>query len=311
MSAVRDPQPLTDSAQAGGRAGDRPAGVRNAMTVDVEDYYQVSAFEAHIPRAEWDAWPQRVERNTERFLALFDAAGVTATFFTLGWVAERYPALVRRIVAAGHELASHGFDHVKANTQSKAQFRADVLRTKALLEDTGGVSVIGYRAASFSIGPENLWALAELQDAGFTYSSSIYPIRHDHYGMPEAPRGPFRPDGAPGIVEIPVTTARYLNRNWPAGGGGYFRLYPYRLSRALIRAINQREGRAAVFYTHPWEIDPEQPRPAGLGAMTRFRHYVNQGRLAARLERLLQDFRWGPMREVFAEAIAPSAPRHE
>ncbi len=289
---------------------DAAAGIRNAMTVDVEDYFQVSAFERSVPRADWDKWPQRVERNTGAFLDLFAEGGAKATFFTLGWVAERYPTLIRRIVDEGHELACHGFEHIRATTQTPAEFRADIERTRAVLEDAGGVPVTGYRAASFSIGAGNLWAFSELEQAGFVYSSSVYPIRHDHYGMPDAPRGPFRPESAPGIVEIPITTVRRLGRNWPAGGGGYFRLFPYGLSRRMIRDVNLGEGRPAIFYTHPWEIDPEQPRPPGLSAMTRFRHYVNQGQLADRVRALLRDFRWGTMREVFADDINTKSDAH-
>lgn len=271
----------------------------NAMTVDVEDYFQVSAFERHIARTDWERWPVRVEGNTERILALFDAAGVKATFFTLGWVAERFPALTRRIVAAGHELACHGMDHVRVTEQDPAAFRADIRRAKALLEDVAGVAVRGYRAASYSIGRDNLWALRELADAGFAYSSSIYPIAHDLYGMPEASRFPFRPDNAPELLEIPISTARFAGRNWPAGGGGYFRFLPYALSRRFIRQVNEQDGQPTVFYFHPWEIDTGQPRPEHLPLKTRLRHYLNQDRMEARLSRLLRDFRWDRMDNVF------------
>ncbi len=275
----------------------------NALSVDVEDYFQVSAFEPHIPRSDWDRWPQRVQANTERVLALFDEAGVKATFFTLGWVAERYPGLIRAIVAAGHELACHGYDHRRVTDQTPEAFRADVRRAKGVLEDVGGVPVFGYRAASYSIGRDNLWALEILQETGFRYSSSIYPVRHDLYGMPEAPRFAFRPDNAPALLEIPVTTVRLGGRNWPCGGGGFFRLYPYALTRWALRRINA-EGQAAIFYFHPWEIDPDQPRPAGLGWKTRLRHYLNLGRMESRLRRLLQDFAWDTVANVFL----PSTP---
>ncbi|BCX89812.1 hypothetical protein MIN45_P2185 [Methylomarinovum tepidoasis] len=275
----------------------------NAMSVDVEDYFQVSAFEPHIDRRDWDRWPHRVQANTERVLALFDETGVKATFFTLGWVAERYPGLIREIVAAGHELACHGYDHRRATEQTSEAFREDVTRAKKLLEDTGGVAVIGYRAASYSIGRDNLWALEVLQQVGFRYSSSIYPVKHDLYGMPEAPRFAFRPEVAPQLLEIPITTRDFLGRRWPCGGGGFFRLYPYAFSRWQLRQVN-REGQPAIFYFHPWEIDPGQPRPKGLGLKTRVRHYLNLGRMEARLRRLLRDFAWNTVANVFLNRTA-------
>ncbi|MBI2381945.1 MAG: DUF3473 domain-containing protein [Gammaproteobacteria bacterium] len=277
------------------------------MSVDVEDYFQVSAFEGHIAREDWGRWPIHVERNTDRILALFAEAGVHATFFTLGWVAERFPQLVRRIVDSGHELACHGMSHVRVTEQDPATFGADIRAAKSLLEDVGGVAVTGYRAASYSIGRDNLWALRELADAGFLYSSSIYPIAHDLYGMPEASRFPFRPDNAPELLEIPISTARLAARNWPAGGGGYFRFLPYALSRHFIRRINEQEDQATVFYFHPWEIDTAQPRPLGLPLKTRVRHYLNQGRMESRLRRLLKDFRWGRMDEVFLAKPLPTS----
>ena len=280
----------------------------NAMTVDVEDYFQVSAFESHISRQHWEHLPRRVEHNTHRILDLFAAHQVQATFFTLGWVAERHPALIGRIVADGHELASHGYSHVRATRQTPAEFRDDVIRTKALLEDLGSVAVRGYRAASYSIGAGNLWALAELEQAGYHYSSSIYPIRHDLYGMPEAPRFAFRPDNAPALLEVPVTTVTLLGRTLPCGGGGYFRLWPYALSRWALRRVNHRDGQSGVFYFHPWEIDPGQPRQPGLGLKTRVRHYLNLHRMERRLGSLLRDFRWDRMDRVFlAKAEANDA----
>lgn len=269
------------------------------MTVDVEDYFQVSAFEGHIDRAQWDTLSCRVEVNTDRILALFDAAGVKATFFTLGWVAERYPALIRRIVEGGHELASHGYAHVRVTQQQPAEFRADVEKTKYLLEDIGGVEVRGYRAASYSIGAGNLWALDELGEAGYRYSSSIYPVRHDLYGMPEAPRFAFRPRGEASILEVPITTLRVGGKNLPCGGGGFFRLYPYAVSRWALRRINDGEGQSGMFYFHPWEIDPAQPRQTGLDLKTRTRHYLNLGRMESRLQALLGDFAWDRMDRVF------------
>jgi polysaccharide deacetylase family protein (PEP-CTERM system associated) len=275
------------------------ADVVNAMTCDVEDYFQVSAFAPYIAR---DSWPQRecrVEANMERILALFERHGVKATFFTLGWIAERYPQVVRRIVAGGHELASHGYGHLRASDQNRAEFDNDIRSSKALLEDIGGVPVTGYRAPSFSIGHGNLWALDALREAGYRYSSSIYPVVHDHYGMPDAPRFAFYPNGPDGLLEVPITTVRMGSRNLPAGGGGYFRLMPYALSRWLLQRVNREDGQSALFYFHPWELDPGQPRPAGLDAKSRFRHYINIGRMERRLARLARDFKWGRMDQVF------------
>lgn len=275
------------------------AGPVNAMTVDVEDYFQVSAFESYIPRERWDQLPQRVERNTHRILDLFAAQGVKATFFTLGWVAERHSALIQRIVAEGHELASHGYAHIRVTQQTPAQFREDVTRTKTLLEDLGGVAVQGYRAASYSIGASNLWALAELEQAGYRYSSSIYPIRHDLYGMPEAPRFAFRPVNAPTLWEVPITTVIVFGQTLPCGGGGFFRLWPYALSRWALRRVNQADQQSGIFYFHPWEIDPDQPRQPGINFKTRLRHYLNLSRMERRLQALLRDFRWDRMDRVF------------
>lgn len=269
----------------------------NAMTVDVEDYFQVSAFERFIGRDEWDTRECRVEANVDRILKLFDRHGVRATFFTLGWVAQRYPEMVRRIVAQGHELASHGWSHVRVTQQNSDEFREDVVRTKAFLEDVSGQEIMGYRAASYSIGATNLWALGVLQDTGHRYSSSIYPIKHDLYGMPEAPRFAFQPlDGD--FYEFPVTTVRMGGRNLPCGGGGWFRLVPYAGMRWAMRRVNRVDKESAIFYFHPWEIDPGQPRQDGLDAKTRFRHYLNLERMQPRLDRLLGDFEWGRMDEV-------------
>lgn len=273
--------------------------IRNAMSIDVEDYFQVSAFAPHISPADWDALPCRVERNMQRILAMLADADVRATFFVLGWIAERHPQLVRDIVAGGHELASHGCNHLRASEQSPESFMDDITRSKRLLEDLGGVEVIGYRAPSFSIGAGNLWALDSLQQAGYRYSSSIYPIRHDHYGMPDAPRFKFHPREPGGLIELPVTTAQLFGRNLPASGGGYFRLLPYAVSRWLMRRVNRMDGQPCIFYCHPWEFDPDQPRQPGLGIKTRFRHYVNLHRTEPRFRALLHDFDWGRMDEVF------------
>ena len=271
--------------------------ITNALTIDVEDYFQVSAFAPYIARADWERRECRVERNVERILALLDEHDTEATFFTLGWIAERYPQLVRRIAEQGHEVASHGYGHERASDLSPDAFRADVERAKAVLEDLTGSAVAGYRAPSFSIGPGNMWALDTLAQAGYRYSSSIYPIRHDHYGMPDAPR--FMHQATPELIEIPITTLRLFNRNLPSSGGGYFRLLPYALSRWMLRQVNRVDGEAAVFYFHPWEIDPGQPRIAGIDAKTRFRHYLNIHRMERRLQQLLGDFKWGRMDRLF------------
>jgi polysaccharide deacetylase family protein (PEP-CTERM system associated) len=288
-----------------------PQPVVNAMTVDVEDWFQVQAFAGTIARADWDTLPRRVEANTDRILEMFAAAGVRATFFTLGWVAERHPALVRRIVAAGHELASHGHGHELVHAIGPERFRADLSRARAALEDAGGVRVIGYRAPTFSIGPASApWAHAILAETGHAYSSSVFPVRHDLYGAPDAPRGPHRPD-ASGVVELPMTTVRVGGRSLPCAGGGWFRLFPYALFRQGLRRVNAAERRPGIFYFHPWEIDPAQPRVAEAPALSRFRHYTGMASMAARVGRLLKDFAWGRMDEVFAPEISGEiAARH-
>jgi polysaccharide deacetylase family protein (PEP-CTERM system associated) len=278
----------------------------NAMTVDVEDYFQVQAFANCIDRSDWDAFPRRVDLNTNRILEQFDAAGVKATFFTLGWVAQRFPCLIRRIVADGHELASHGWDHTRVDLQDPETFRADVRRTKALLEDTGGVPVIGYRAATFSIGVRSMWAFPILQQEGYGYSSSINPIRHDLYGVPDAPRVPFRPD-PDGVVELPMTTVRLMGRNWPCSGGGYFRLLPTALYRAGLERVNRHERRPGIFYFHPWEIEPDQPRIPNVSWKSRLRHYTNLSRMRADLDGLLRDFAWDRMDRVYAPVLAETS----
>jgi len=277
--------------------------ITNALTIDVEDYFQVSAFAPYISRNDWENRECRVERNIDCILALLDRHQTKATFFTLGWIAERYPELVRRIVAGGHELASHGYGHERASEQTPEAFHADINLARLMLEDLGGVPVRGYRAPSFSIGASNPWAHDCLLQAGYAYSSSVYPIKHDHYGMPDAPRFAFKV--REGLLEIPVTTAHLLGKNLPASGGGYFRLMPYVLSRWLIQQVNQRDQQSAIFYFHPWEVDPQQPRIPGINAKTRFRHYLNLQRMEARLDRLLSDFRWGRMDEVFRAHLAP------
>jgi len=276
--------------------------LRNAMTVDVEDYFQVSAFERHISRQDWDGIKPRVYENTAKILDLFGQYQIRATFFTLGWVAERYPDLIKRMVAEGHEVASHGFEHVRVTEQTPEQFKSDVTKTKMLLEDIAGCPVSGYRAASYSIGAKNLWALPILEEAGYRYSSSIYPVKHDLYGMPDAPRVAFKPENTADLLEIPITTIRCFGRNMPCGGGGFFRLYPYVLSKWAYRYINSVEKQPGIFYFHPWEIDPDQPVQANLPAKTRFRHYLNLNKMENRLRRLLNDFSWDTMQHVFLKS---------
>lgn len=273
------------------------------MTVDVEDYFQVQAFAGCIDRANWDSMPSRVEANTDRILAQFADANVKGTFFTLGWVAERFPGLIRRIVGDGHELASHGYGHQLVHDLSPEQFRDDLVRAKGVLEATGGVAVQGYRAPTFSIGPRNPWAFDVLEQTGHRYSSSLYPVRHDLYGAPDAPRFAHRP-GAGALIEIPMTTLQLGRRNMPISGGGYFRLMPYALYRSALRRFNHSEQRASIFYFHPWEVDAGQPRIAGASRMSRFRHYVNIPAVPNRLSHLLRDFRWGRMDQVFAAELA-------
>ncbi len=271
----------------------------NALTIDVEDYFQVSAFAPHIKRSEWNTRECRVVGNVTRILNLLDQHETKATFFTLGWVAERYPALVREIVSRGHELASHGYGHERASDLTQQAFFDDISRAKFILEDLAGVAIKGYRAPSFSIGAGNLWAFDSLARAGYQYSSSVYPIQHDHYGMPDSPR--FAYAVRPGLLEIPVTTLRVMNRNLPSSGGGYFRLFPYALSRWMLKQVNRNDGQSGIFYFHPWEIDVGQPRVMGIGSKTRFRHYVNIPRMEGRLRKLLSDFSWGRMDEIFLD----------
>jgi len=274
--------------------------VLNGLSVDVEEWFQVGAFERVIDRGDWPLLDSRVERNCEAILEMFGRAGVKATFFTLGWVAERHGAMMRRIADAGHEIASHGWDHQRVFAVGKAAFAADIARARAVLEDTTGARIIGYRAPSFSIDARTPWAHRVLAEQGYAYSSSVAPIVHDHYGWREAPRFAFRPVQGEVLLEIPVTTAEVGGRRMAAGGGGFFRMLPYSVSRWAIRQVNVREGRPAAFYFHPWEIDPEQPRMTHAPLRSRLRHYTNLSVMAGKLERLLGEFRWGRMDEVAA-----------
>jgi polysaccharide deacetylase family protein (PEP-CTERM system associated) len=277
------------------------APICNALTIDVEDYFQVSAFASTISRNSWPSLICRVERNVDLILSILDERDVKATFFTLGWIAERYPLLVKRIVDNGHELASHGYGHLRVTDQKPEEFVDDITRSKALLEDIGGQPVLGYRAPSFSISGGNLWALDLLRNAGYRYSSSIYPVKHDHYGMPEAPRFAFYPNGKDGLLELPISTLRINQRNYPAGGGGFFRFFPYPMSRWLLQQVNDKDQKPAIFYFHPWELDPDQPRQKGISLKTRFRHYVNLQRTERRIRSLVRDFQWGRMDRVFLD----------
>ncbi|RIV78793.1 XrtA system polysaccharide deacetylase [Pelagerythrobacter aerophilus] len=280
----------------------------NGLSVDVEDWFQVGAFEKVIARGDWDDLALRVEDNVLRILDLFAEAEVKATFFTLGWVAERNGALMRRIVDAGHELASHGYDHARVFTFDRKQFADDIRCARETLEDAGGVAVTGYRAPSFSIDQRTPWAYLELAEQGYAYSSSVAPIVHDHYGWREAPRFAFHPLAGADLVEIPVTTATFAGKRLAAGGGGFFRVLPYAFSRWAIRQVNRRDGRPAVFYFHPWEIDPDQPRVPGAPLKSRLRHYTNLERMAPKLRDLVREFAWGRMDEIAQREAARVVP---
>ncbi|MCX6545057.1 MAG: DUF3473 domain-containing protein [Acidobacteria bacterium] len=305
-----------------------PAPIINALTIDVEDYFQVSAFERVVARERWGEYESRVAANTDRLLGILAEADVRVTFFVLGWVAERDAMIVKRIAGAGHEIASHGYGHRLVYNQTRDEFREDIRRAKGVLEAAGGKPVMGYRAPSFSITERSLWALDILIEEGFTYDASIFPIHHDRYGIPNAPRHPFwisagagsagaagagnlvrvggdHSPGAvngPGLLEIPGSTIRVGGVNFPAGGGGFFRLLPYWWTRAGIRRVNETEGRPAIFYLHPWEVDPNQPRLAA-SPLSRFRHYCNLAKTEPRLRRLLGDFRFGTIAETIAATV--------
>ena len=269
----------------------------NALTVDVEDYFHVAAFDTTVSPAQWSSLPQRVARNTDILLQQFDKHQAKATFFVLGWVAERFPELVRQIHAAGHEVASHGYSHAKATVQSPADFFQDVQRAKALLEDITGNAVVGYRAPSFSIGKTNEWAFDALQQAGYLYSSSTYPVVHDLYGTPDWPQQPYK--RAEGIWECPMPVLNKAGKQWPIAGGGYFRLLPYWLTKKCIDSYLKHSDTPYMFYFHPWEIDPHQPRFKQASLKSRFRHYTNLNRMEAKLVRLLQDYQWRSVQEVY------------
>jgi len=281
--------------------------IANGLSVDVEEYFQVGAFENTIPKDDWDTIASRVEYNTGAVIDLFARCGVKATFFTLGWVAQRYPALVRRIIAEGHEIASHGWDHSRVFTMSPDQFRADIERARKTIEDAGGVAVKGYRAPSFSIDARTPWAHPILAEYGYAYSSSVAPIAHDHYGWREAPRFAFHPVAQSAMIELPVTTVELGERRFGAGGGGFFRILPYGLSRWALRRVNSTDGQPAIFYFHPWEVDPDQPRVAGAPLRSRLRHYTQLSAMAGKLEQLTRDFNWCRIDEIALPLAAAQA----
>ncbi|HMG47491.1 MAG TPA: XrtA system polysaccharide deacetylase [Allosphingosinicella sp.] len=274
--------------------------MKNALSVDVEDWFQVGAFETVIARDAWETLPRRVERNTDAVLALFDEAGVKATFFTLGWIAERHPALIRRIAEAGHEIASHGWDHKRVFTMSEAEFRADLERARAAIEDVSGQRLSGYRAPSFSVDARTPWAHPVLAEQGYAYSSSVAPVRHDHYGWRESPRFAWRPVEGSDLIELPVTTIELAGRRFAAGGGGFFRLLPYAVSNWAIGRVNGAEQRPAIFYFHPWEIDAGQPRVADAPLKSKLRHYTNLSAMRPKLLKLLMAHAWGRTDDVAA-----------
>ena len=276
--------------------------VLNGLSVDVEEYFQVGAFERVIDKCDWDGIASRVEANTGAVLDLFAESNAKATFFTLGWVAQRHPHLIRRIVDAGHEIASHGWDHQRVFTMDPATFRADLKRARTALEDAGGQAVTGYRAPSFSIDTRNLWAFVELAEAGYTYSSSVAPVVHDHYGWRDAPRYAFRPLKDSALIELPVTVAK-VGQKHLATGGGFFRLLPSALTDFAVRQVN-REGHGGIFYFHPWEVDPDQPRIAGAPLRSRVRHYSRLGAMAGKLRGLIARHDWGRVDAVVAREAA-------
>ena len=295
--------------------------IANYFSIDVEDYFQVSAFEEVSPRCTWSERELRVERNTEKVLAILDETGIKGTFFVLGWVAEHCPGLVRRIAAERHEIACHGYSHRRVCQQSREEFREDIKRSKSVIEDQAGAAVLGYRAPSYSISPRCYWAFDELLATGFRYDSSIFPVHHDFYGMPQwqrfrglamrDPSGAWQPAGrddrkSPILVEMPITPLNLLGVNLPIAGGGYFRLFPYSFTRWGLQRINRGDGRPFVFYLHPWELDPDQPRMAGAGMKSRFRHYLNLGKTERRLRRLLDDFSFVPLCNSLRRSIRPA-----
>ena len=277
---------------------DKDTSQTHAMTCDVEDYFHVSAFDGIIPKSRWNDVECRIPRNVDKALQLFADNDAKATFFTLGWVAQHYPDVIRRIVSEGHEIASHGMSHRRVWTQTAGEFREDAGTARKLLEDTGGVAVVGYRAASWSIDGRTPWAHQVLSEVGYQYSSSVYPVSHDHYGVPAAPRSPHKISGTD-VVEIPPSTARFFGRNIPVSGGGYFRLFPLSLSQYFIKRHQEIESYPYTFYFHPWELDPDQPRVENASSKARFRHYLNLDKFEKRFSALLRSHKWGRMDEIY------------
>ncbi len=277
----------------------------NALSIDVEEYFQVEAFAKVVSQADWERFEPRVVQNTEKILGLLDRFGLKATFFCLGWVAQRYPGLIKNIVNKGHEIASHGFSHTPLFRLTPQEFRQEICESKKILEDLTGQEVQGFRAPTYSITKKTLWALEILAEEGYKYDSSIFPIRHDLYGFPEAPRFPFkvRLDGKNlRLIEFPVSTVKIGKINWPVAGGGYFRLFPYPLTKILLLHINKHEGKPFVFYLHPWEFDPDQPRITRAPLKSRFRHYLNLKKTEEKFKRLLGDFKFAPIKEIIKES---------
>ena len=285
--------------------------MKNAMTIDVEDYFHVSAFAAHVRPSEWEGYECRVEANTEKLLDVFDTGGIKATFFVLGWVAERYPALIKGIASRGHEIACHGYSHRLVYNQSPAEFRAETELAKRLLEDLVQMPVQGYRAASYSITAKSMWALDTLVELGFSYDSSIFPVRHDRYGVPGSPRAPYRLRTPAGysILEFPLTTVELGRYRLPVSGGGYFRLFPYFLTKMALASVNQKERRPFIFYLHPWEVDPAQPR-IETSWFSHFRHYNNLDQCEPRLRQLMKDFDFGTVSEILQNLGLSKEPIH-
>ncbi len=290
-AAVRRSAPISESARL------PPQANMSAMTVDLEDYFQVSAFESYSKRDQWQQFECRVEANTHKLLSLFEQHQMRGTFFVLGWIAERYPSLIQEITKAGHEIASHGYDHQRVHNLSQQAFALDIRRSKALLEDICGKPVLGYRAPSFSISDRTPWAYDELARAGYSYSSSVYPVKHDHYGSPLLPRFAFL--AHPDILEVPISTLKLMGKNFPIGGGGYFRLYPEQVMQWALRRFHRQAQQPYIFYIHPWELDPEQPRPFDLNRKTQFRHYLNLHKTEQRIAHLLSKYPWRRMDELF------------
>ena len=276
--------------------------ISNALTIDVEDYFQVSAFSNIINKKNWDEKECRIEKNIDNIISILDLKKIKATFFTLGWIAERYPSMIKKILMEGHELASHGYAHEKVSEISKSDFYQDVTRAKGILEDIGGKQINGYRAPSFSIAEKNFWAMEILSETGHRYSSSIYPVKHDHYGSPNAPRFPYKVFSE--LLEVPPTTVKLFGRNFPASGGGYFRLLPYSISKKMLDHVNNSENKPVVFYFHPWEIDSHQPRISNLSIKTRFRHYKNIEKMEEKIKKLVEDFHWDRMDNIFLKKIS-------